>query len=50
MQWLTECVRLHEAENSKQKEQHRKNSALVLTCRGHRVLDLEVEQSCHDGE
>ena len=32
MQWLIECVQFHEAENSRQKEQHKKQSD-VSSCK-----------------
>ena len=54
MQWLTECVKSHEAENSRQKEQHSKNeqcpNVLVFMCKMRGVLESEEEPSCLDGE
>ena len=51
---MTESVLFHEAENSRQKEQHGENercpNVLVFMCGMRRVLESEEERSCLDGE
>ena len=54
MQWRTEYVQFHEAENSRQKERHKQMSDVQMfwsSCAEcARVLESEEEQSCLEGE